>query len=157
QPGYLVGTSLHNLAMPLVRCRTSDISAVISEPCPCGRTSRRLREVATKAEDLVVTPRGRVISPSVLTHPFKPLDGVVKSQIVQDRLDHIVVRIVPIGRFPAAHERSLVAALNERLGNEVTVDVEVVADIPCEPSGKYRWVVSQVAHDYRLPWGEASL
>lgn len=152
EPGYLVGTSLHNSAMPLIRYRTSDVSALIGEPCACGRTSRRIRDVTTKAEDIVVTPDGRLISPSVLTHPFKPLDQILKSQIVQDRRDHIVVKIVASDEFTPEHERQLVVSLQERLGREVEIEVRTVADIPREASGKYRWVISHVAHDGRLPW-----
>ncbi len=154
QAGYLVGTSLHNTAMPLLRYRTSDVSALTLEQCECGRTSRRVRDVTTKAEDIVVTPDGRMVSPSVLTHPFKPLDQILKSQIVQDRPDHIVVKLVPSGAFEATHERQLVAALRERLGPHMAVEVRIVDDISREPSGKYRWVVSQVAHSCRFPWEE---
>ena len=152
QPGYLVGTSLHNTAMPMIRYRTTDYSAVLTEPCPCGRTSPRLRDVTTKAEDIVITPDGRMISPSVLTHPFKPLDQIVKSQLIQERPDHLLVKIVASDRFQPEHERELVAALQERLGHDMTIEVRVVDDIPREASGKYRWVISRVTHDCRLPW-----
>jgi len=156
QPGYLVGTSLHNTAMPMMRYRTGDYSALLTDPCPCGRASPRLRDVTTKAEDIVVTPDGRMISPSVLTHPFKPLDQIVKSQLIQDQPDHLVVKIVASGRFRPEHERQLVDALQERLGREMTIDVRVVSDIPSESSGKFRWVISRVAHDCRLPWAPES-
>jgi phenylacetate-CoA ligase len=152
QPGYLVGTSLHNTAMPMIRYRTTDYSAIWTQTCVCGRTSPRLRDVTTKAEDIVVTPDGRMISPSVLTHPFKPLDQIVKSQLVQEQPDHLLVKIVASDEFRPEHERQLVAALQERLGSEVTIEVRVVNDIPCEASGKYRWVISRVKHDCHLPW-----
>ena len=152
QPGYLVGTSLHNTAMPMIRYRTGDYSAILTDPCPCGRTSARLRDVTTKAEDIVVTPDGRMISPSVLTHPFKPLDQIVKSQLIQDHPDHLLVKIVASEEFRPDQERQLVEALQERLGRDMTIEVRVVSDIPSESSGKFRWVVSRVAHDSRLPW-----
>jgi len=152
QPGYLVGTSLHNTAMPMIRYRTTDCSTILTEPCACGRTSPRLRDVTTKAEDIVVTPDGRMVSPSALTHPFKPLDQIVKSQLVQEQPDHLLVKIVASDRFGSEHERQLVAALQERLGREVTIQVQMVSEIPSESSGKYRWVISHVPHDRRLPW-----
>ena len=43
-------------------------------------------------------------------------------------------------------------ARDRRLGREVAIEVRTVSDIPREPSGKYRWVISQVPHDCRLPW-----
>lgn len=154
QPGYIVGTSLHNTAMPMIRYRTSDLSAFVLEPCPCGRTFRRLRNVTTKAEDFVVTPDGRLISPSILTHPFKPLHGIAESQIVQDRPDRLLVKLVPTEQLPEAEVQRLITALRERIGPDMRVDVELVSAIPRERSGKFRWVVSTVEHPYRLSWDQ---
>jgi phenylacetate-CoA ligase len=151
-PGYLVGTSLHNTAMPLFRYRTSDVTAILQEPCACGRTLRRIRDVTTKAEDIVLTPDGRMISPSILTHPFKPLVQVLKSQIIQERLDHITVKIVPSSEFAARDRAHLIHELQLRLGSSMSIDIDLVSDIPREQSGKYRWVISHVQHDSRVSW-----
>jgi len=150
--GFLVGTSLYNTAMPLFRYRTSDVTAILPEPCPCGRTLRRIRDVTTKAEDIVFTPDGRMISPSVLTHPFKPLVQVLKSQIVQDRLDHLTVKIVPSSEFAATDREHLIRELQSRLGPSMTIDIEVVDDIHRERSGKFRWVISNVQHTASVSW-----
>ena len=150
--GFLVGTSLHNRATPLLRYRTSDVSRIIVEPCACGRTSRRIAHVATKAEDLLVTPGGRMISPSTLTHPFKPFSNLVKSQIVQERRDLVVVLIVAGPDFSPADEALLRSGLVERLGPGISVDIQRVDEISRERSGKYRWVISKVAHHGRIDW-----
>jgi phenylacetate-CoA ligase len=154
ESGYLVGTSLSNTAMPMIRYRTGDVSAFLTEPCPCGRTLRRIRDVSTKAEDIVVTPDGRQISPSVLTHPFKPLDGIEASQIVQERVDSLLVKLVPGEGFRVEQEEALIASLRERLGAAMEIEVQHVADIPREPSGKFRWVISRVEHTCALRWDE---
>lgn len=150
--GYLVGTSLHNRAMPMIRYRTGDLSALVREPCACGRTLLRIRDVATKAEDIVVTPDGRMVSPSVLTHPFKPFDQVLRSQLVQERPDHLLVKVVASDAFTPAHEEALRGRLAERLGPGVAVEIVRVDDIPRERSGKYRWVISRVPHACSLAW-----
>jgi phenylacetate-CoA ligase len=152
ESGYLVGTSLHNRAMPLFRYRTTDMTALLPEACPCGRTLRRIRDVTTKAEDIILTPDGRMISPSVLTHPFKPLTQILRSQIVQERLDEITVKIVASSEFTAADREHLIRELQSRLGSTVSVRIELVSDIPRERSGKYRWVISHVPHASRLSW-----
>jgi len=152
--GYLVGTTLHNTAMPLLRYKIGDASAIRAGQCPCGRTSRLMEDVTTKAEDFVVTPDGRVISPSILTHPFKPLEQIAKSQIVQDRPGHVLIRLVVTDQFRPEHRATLVAALKERLGEEMLIDIELVPDIPREPSGKYRWVISRVPFTSDYSWEE---
>lgn len=162
QPGYLVGTSLHNGAMPMIRYRTSDVSRIRREPCRCGRTLSRIDAVTTKAEDIIVTPDGRMISPSVLTHPFKPLKSVAKSQIVQEDVDQIVVKLVPKVADGGAgnaddgslesERQQLLRGLRERVGAGLQIEIQQVEDIPREPSGKYRWVISKVAHSCIVPW-----
>ncbi|CAN5738029.1 exopolysaccharide biosynthesis protein VpsH [soil metagenome] len=150
--GYLVGTSLHNRAMPMIRYRTSDVSRILVEPCACGRTSRRMAQVETKAEDLIVTPSGRMISPSSLTHPFKSFPTLEKSQVIQARRDLILVRLVASGGFSEENLESLRRGIAERVGPGITIKVEMVDDIPREASGKFRWVISKVAHDGQLDW-----
>ncbi|TVP44896.1 MAG: phenylacetate--CoA ligase family protein, partial [Gemmatimonadales bacterium] len=150
--GYLVGTSLHNRAMPMIRYRTSDVSRILLEPCACGRTSRRIADVATKAEDLIVTPSGRMISPSSLTHPFKPFSTLEKSQVIQERQDLILVRLVASSSFSDEDLESLRIGLVERVGPGITIRFEMVDDIPRETSGKFRWVISKVSHNGQLDW-----
>ena len=97
--GYLVGTTLHNCGMPLIRYRTTDRGAFKAARCSCGRPLQLMEDVTTKAEDLLRLRDGRLIPPSVLTHPFKPLDSIEGSQIVQTDLDRLLIRIVPGGAF----------------------------------------------------------
>jgi phenylacetate-CoA ligase len=157
KPGLLVGTSLHNLATPMLRYRTSDVSRIEIAPCPCGRTLRRISDVTTKAEDIIVTPDGRMISPSILTHPFKPFDQIVMSQLVQERVDTLRVRVVPSSRFSEQEQQSLLRALQERLGKEMRIDLELVQDIPREKSGKFRWVISRVDHSNLVNWEQPTV
>jgi len=151
--GHLLGTSLHNTAMPMLRYRTGDVSAIIEEPCACGRTLRRLQPVTTKAEDIIVTPDGRLISPSILTHPFKPFSQIRASQLIQEDERTLVVKIVAGPGFTDAHWAELAGGLAARLGPEMRIERVLVDRIPREPSGKYRWVVSRVAHRCALSWG----
>ncbi len=150
--GFLVGTSFHNTAMPLIRYRTSDVSAMIEDPCPCGRTLRRIEDITTKAEDIIVTADGRFLSPSVLTHPFKPFDQIRESQIVQTAPDRLDVYVVAGESFGPKEEAGLLRALMDRVGKGMRVEIERVENIPREPSGKFRWVVSRVPHALRFNW-----
>lgn len=144
EEGYLVGTSLLNFGMPFIRYRTSDVSAITKKKCICGRYMPRLKGVTTKDEDIVVTPEGKLISSSILTHPFKPLDSVLESQIVQDEPDRIRVKIVRRSDYTDEDSVHLVDALRERVGPGIRIDLEFVEEIPRTASGKFRWVVSRV-------------
>ena len=142
--GTLVGTSLHNLALPMLRYATNDMSARRERPCSCGRGLEVMAEVTTKAEDTLTLPDGRLISPSVLTHPFKPLDCIDGSQIVQTAPDAVTVRLIPGPAYTPAHTEQLVRDLAERLGAGVRIDVEMVDRLEVSANGKFKWVISRV-------------
>jgi len=142
--GKLVGTGLANFGMPMIRYQTNDHTALRSHLCSCGRGLEMMDDVTTKAEDILTMKDGRVISPSVLTHPFKPLTSIEESQIVQEEPDRITVKIVPGRTFSEIDRKYLVKELRERLGEEVRIDIEIVESCPRLPSGKFKWVVSKV-------------
>jgi phenylacetate-CoA ligase len=142
--GYLVGTTLHNAAMPLIRYRTGDRTAIKPAVCSCARPLPLMHDVATKAEDLVRLRDGRLISPSVLTHPFKPLDSIEASQLVQTDLDRLVIRIIPRPEYSANDSAHLVRELKARLGEDMRIEIEMIESLPRTASGKFKWVISQV-------------
>jgi phenylacetate-CoA ligase len=142
--GYLVGTSLTNFVMPLIRYKVSDQISFSDTQCGCGRHMQVMSNVSTKSEDMVRTADGREISPSILTHPFKPFSQIEKSQIIQEDVGHLRVLIVlREGDFDDVAD-GLRKGLHDRLGSEMQIDFEKVDDIQRASSGKYRWVVSKL-------------
>jgi phenylacetate-CoA ligase len=53
QLGEIVVTPIHNPAWGLLRFGTSDLSSIIAESCPCGRTSYRLAGLAGRTGEAV--------------------------------------------------------------------------------------------------------
>ncbi len=146
-PGRLakiVATGLHNFAMPLIRYVTSDASALKTGPCDCGRGFPLMESVTTKWESIVTLPDGRLVSPSVLTHPFKPMHNIAESQIVQERTDELIVKVVRRPGYSHHDEQALLAGFNERLGDQVQVRVVYVDAIPRTDNAKFRWVISKI-------------
>jgi len=144
QTGYLVGTSLLNYGMPLLRYKTSDMSNISEHLCACGRESFILDSVATKAEDLVHTPSGKVISSSILTHPFKPLKYIEMSQIIQEKIDFIRIKIVKRPGYSESDTNLLLKEFSNRVGEDIKIQVEFVENISREKSGKFKWVKSNI-------------
>jgi len=142
--GTLVATSLHNFAMPLIRYVTNDVTALKKERCACGRNLPLMEDVTTKAEDSLTLPDGRIISPSVLTHPFKPITTIEESQIIQEAADFVLVKVVPGADYTTHDEALLKHGLEDRLGRDVTVRIESVDSLERTKSGKFKWVISNV-------------
>jgi phenylacetate-CoA ligase len=103
-----------------------------------------MEDVTTKAEDMLTLPDGRLISPSVLTHPFKPLDCIEGSQIVQTAPDVVIVKLVPGPAYSPAHAQHLVNEFRARLGEGVNVEVREVDRLEPSANGKFKWVISHV-------------
>jgi phenylacetate-CoA ligase len=52
--GELVLTTLDRQAMPLLRYRTRDLTRILPEPCPCGRSHRRLDRISGRSDDMLI-------------------------------------------------------------------------------------------------------
>ena len=63
ESGELVITTLTKEAVPVIRYRTRDITRIISEPCACGRTSRRMSKPSGRTDDMLII-RGVNVFPS---------------------------------------------------------------------------------------------
>ena len=52
--GEMVLTTLDRQAMPILRYRTRDLTRVIPETCPCGRTARRIDRIKGRTDDMFI-------------------------------------------------------------------------------------------------------
>jgi phenylacetate-CoA ligase len=129
--GELVLTSLTKRAMPMIRYRTRDITAMIPEPCSCGRTLRRMRRVGRRADDMMII-RGINVFPSQVETALLAVEGTLPHyQIILTRekgLDRMEVQVevtpeVFSDKIGALEElnRRLVHALDQTLGLHVAV------------------------------------
>jgi phenylacetate-CoA ligase len=148
--GELVCTGLLNPDMPLVRYRIGDRGSLAreGEPCPCGRGLPLLASIEGRADDVLYTADGRRVGR--LDPAFKARLPLREAQIVQEALDRVRVRYVAAPGFDGEAARSLVERLRNRLG-EVQVELEQVSAVPRESNGKFRAVVSKIAHRHSDP------
>ncbi len=91
--GELVLTSLTREAMPLLRYRTRDITSIISEPCACGRTHRRIERITGRSDDMLIL-RGVNFYPQQIEQVLMKVPGVVRNYLVTLRgLDEMTVQV----------------------------------------------------------------
>ncbi|MGH7531167.1 MAG: phenylacetate--CoA ligase family protein [Gemmatimonadales bacterium] len=145
--GELVCTGLLNSDMPLIRYRVGDRAPVEApaDPCPCGRTLPAMPAIEGRTNDVLVTTDGRQVfwlNPVMYGLPVR------QSQIVQERLDLVRVRIAPAVGFTRSTERTIIARLRERLG-DLRVIVERVAEVPRTANGKVRAVICDLSAEER--------
>ncbi|OFX24910.1 MAG: phenylacetate--CoA ligase [Anaeromyxobacter sp. RBG_16_69_14] len=94
--GELVLTTLSKQAMPMIRYRTRDVTALFAEPCACGRTMRRMRRIGRRADDMFII-RGVNVFPSQVETALLQVEGTLPHyQIVLTRekgLDRMEVKV----------------------------------------------------------------
>jgi phenylacetate-CoA ligase len=82
--GELVFTTLTKEAMPVIRYRTGDISAIAEAPCSCGRTTRRMARLRGRYDDMIIL-HGVNVYPSEIEATLLEFDEVAPFyQIVLD-------------------------------------------------------------------------
>ena len=96
EDGELVLTTLSKRAMPMIRYRTRDITAILTEPCACGRTLRRIRRISRRSDDMIII-RGVNVFPSQVEAALLEIEGTVPHyQIILSRshgLDQMTVEV----------------------------------------------------------------
>lgn len=137
----VVGTPFINYAMPLIRYRTGDLTRPVDAECPCGRRMPLIAPIETRVGGNILLPDGRCVSYLALTRVFGSLSNIRRSQVVQERTDHIRVKVVPGARFSGDDAESIRSGIKAALGADVSVDVELLEEIPLEKSGKLRWFI----------------
>jgi phenylacetate-CoA ligase len=144
-PGRIVVTDLMARTMPILRYETGDRAALVTTPCPCGRTSPRLVGLVGRAADAVVLSDGRRLHWPYFHEALARLPHLERWQVVQDELRRVRVRLyAPPEHWPDV-ARALHAELAARLPADTTLACEPWAAAPDDPTRKVRPVVSRVA------------
>ncbi|MFC0523615.1 phenylacetate--CoA ligase family protein [Pontibacillus salicampi] len=76
EDGELVFTSLTKEAFPIIRYRSGDIASVTTEPCLCGRTTKRMSRVKGRIDDMLII-RGVNVFPSEMEHYLLTVEEIV--------------------------------------------------------------------------------
>jgi phenylacetate-CoA ligase len=138
----VVGTTLHNKVMPLLRYATGDLVKLSDVTCLCGRTFPLAEEIYGRHDDYIITPTGRWVGR--IGPVFYNSQNVTEGQIIQESLDHVRVRLVTTPAFTSNDERILCANLISFLGPEIQITVEKTPEIKRTGNGKYKLVISKV-------------
>ncbi len=150
--GRMVATNLNNYAMPFIRYEVGDLATATTQPCSCGRRTRRLSNVAGRVFDIIVSPTGKLVHAGFFTHLFFGFDGIKQFQVVQETRERLVVRMVPgAGADLAAVQAYLTDAIQEHGDPAFQVEFDICDRIETSGSGKYRPVIPKVADELTVP------
>ena len=128
---------------PFIRYEVGD-TAVWQENkrCACGRESAVLQRIEGRRDDYIVTPEGARIAR--LDYLFKDALNVKEAQIVQDRLGEITICLVRRSAYGTRDEMEIRRDIRSWLSPSLDVRFEYVEEIPRQPNGKFRAVLSRL-------------
>jgi len=159
EEGELVLTTLSKEAMPMLRYRTGDMTAICPGPCPCGRTLRRIRRVSHRSDDLFII-RGVNVYPSQIESALLAVKGtlphyhiVLTEQDGQERAEVQVEVTAEMFSDRIGVLEELQEKLTRRIGQAVGVHLDVRLVEPrtlTRSEGKARRVIDQ-RHKERIP------
>ncbi|MBN2508137.1 MAG: phenylacetate--CoA ligase family protein [Verrucomicrobia bacterium] len=142
----VIGTSFHNLAMPLIRYRTGDFVR-LADP----RTDGELEfpwavaaEVAGREQEYLVSGTGRRISLTAFNMHDAVFDDLYAVQFFQDEPGCAEFRYVPGPQFDRTRLPAIEARIRRKLGDDFRVVLREVSETEKTARGKHRWLVSRL-------------
>jgi phenylacetate-CoA ligase len=145
----IVGTTLWNTAMPLVRYSTGDL---IRTTTRCSE--RELEEIAYgirpfsgiigRSQDVLLSPNGRAVTPGV-SHIAHGVAHLLRLQIVQHAADRIVLRVLAGPRFSHADADRLMRNAQRKAPPPARIEIEIVDALERTAAGKTPLVIHSPA------------
>ena len=147
--GVLVGTNLHNHAMPMIRYQQNDLGTIQESTCECGWRFRNLTQLEGRRNDSFIMPSGKVLSSGFLldaTYEFllNYRTAIREFCLIQECLTSVFLQIVPGLGWNDEVGGKIATRFQELLEAEVTFQIRVVAACEKTASGKQNPIVCRV-------------
>ncbi len=129
--GELVVTTLTKEAFPMIRYRTRDLTRLIPDPCPCGRTFARMQRVMGRTDDMLII-KGVNVFPIQIEKVLFEIEGTAPHyQIIVERENHndkvtVLVEVNESLFFDQMKmQRQMVDHIKAKLSSELGIGVGV--------------------------------
>jgi phenylacetate-CoA ligase len=129
--GELVITTLTKEAFPLIRYRTRDLTRLLPEPCPCGRTLTRMSRILGRTDDMLII-KGVNVFPTQIESVLFDIEGtephyrlIVERENNEDKVTVMVEAVESIFFDEMKKQRALIETIQRRLAAELGIGVQV--------------------------------
>ncbi len=147
--GIILGTNLHNFAMPMIRYKQNDLGTISEKTCECGRSFRILENFLGRKNDCFTLPSGKVISSGflldatygmLLTHR----NAVQEFCLIQKSEGDIQLQIVPSTEWNVNIEQNIASNFMIFFAEPLHFKVQVVETCEKTLTGKRNPIISYV-------------
>lgn len=129
--GELVITTLTKEAFPVIRYRTRDLTRLIPESCPCGRTFKRVSRMLGRSDDMLII-KGVNVFPTQIESILFEIEGtephyrlVVDREKNEDVLTVLVEVVESIFFDEMKKQRTFVDNIKKKLASDLGIGVRV--------------------------------
>lgn len=140
----IISTGFNNKAFVLLRYNTGDVATlpISAERCPCGRSGGVVSDIDGRIEDYIVTMDNRRVGR--LDHIVKDMVNIKECQIIQEKINRIVIKIVKAPNYTGNDENKLIRETKKRVGQDMHVVPAYVDSLERSKTGKLRFVISKL-------------
>ena len=129
--GELVITTLTKEAFPVIRYRTRDLTRLLPEPCPCGRTFSRVSRMMGRSDDMLII-KGVNVFPTQIESVLFEIEGtaphyrlIVERENNEDKLTVMVEVVESIFFDEMKKQRTFVDSIKKRMASELGIGVNI--------------------------------
>ena len=140
----IVGTSLWNRAMTLIRYRTGDLIRV-----PASWGERELQELSLgmrtfsgvmgRDSDILITPEG--VKVTGISHFQRDVANIVRIQVIQETATQVVILVLPTAEYTDHDRDRLLHNVREKLPMSMEVEIRNVTALERTVRGKTPFVI----------------
>jgi phenylacetate-CoA ligase len=145
--GSILVTCLSNYAMPLIRYKIGDRGSLSAEThCACGRGGQMLKTIAGRNDDIFRMQDGTQIDGGYFGMLLYSRPWVLKCQVIQKSYTSLLFKIKKAEHGCSSQELAdITSKARTLMGEDCQIDFEFVDNILPSPSGKYRYILSEVS------------
>ncbi len=137
ETGEMVFTILCRTATPILRYRTRDLTSFYTEPCPCGRTHRRIRRITGRTDDMLII-NGVNVFPSQIEEVIMAMKEVGNNYLIlvekDGALDKLTVKI-EVGPAMFTDDARPLNALRERIRKTLQASITINPKVELHQGG----------------------
>lgn len=145
--GKLFVTSLHNLAMPLIRYDIGD-HVEVGRPCPCGRGLPVIQRILGRTQNMLIMPTGErrwpLLSSTNIATMLELAPQIRQYQFLQKSPNLIELRLAVPYPLATDEETRLTEWVRTKLGAPFTVSFAYFDEIPRTEAGKFEDFICEI-------------
>ena len=139
EPKKMLITDLANYGMPFIRYQIEDMGTPVKKRCSCGRNLPLISMDAGRSSDFLLSPfdKSKISGCSFLHYMIAEGPEVGQVQVIQDKLDHIILKIVKSNNFSEEKLIHFDKIIKDVFHGEMNYNIEYPDKIDHEKSNKY--------------------